>query len=132
MNSPARAEAPPGALRAAADRGRTVVTRQAVERIAARVVAECPQVEGAPRRMLSRQGTRRGDDGTAAARLHGATAVSLSVRCSVPYPRPVARSAEALRSLLVSRVAELTGLRVQRADITVASLAAPSGGRRAQ
>jgi uncharacterized alkaline shock family protein YloU len=123
---PALADAPP----AAAERGRTTVSRQAVERIAARIVAECPEVEGTARRVLGvNAGGQRGD-AAVAARLHGATAVSLAVRCSVPYPRPVARSAEALRELLIARVRELTGLRVQRVDITVAELSSGANRRR--
>jgi uncharacterized alkaline shock family protein YloU len=115
---------------AAEERGRTTVSRQAVERIAARIVAECPDVEGTARRVLGvNAGGNRGD-ATVAARLHGASAVSLALRCSVPYPRPVARSAEALRQLLTARVAELTGLRVQRVDITVTELPAGTNRRR--
>jgi uncharacterized alkaline shock family protein YloU len=123
---PALADAPA----AAEERGRTTVSRQAVERIAVRIVAECPEVEGTARRVLGvNAGGNRGD-ATVAARLHGASAVSLAVRCSVPYPRPVARSAEALRELLTARVAELTGLRVQRVDINVTELPAGTSRRR--
>ena len=115
---------------AAAERGRTTVSRQAVERIAARIVADCPEVEGTARRVLGvNAGGNRGD-ATVAARLHGASAVSLAVRCSVPYPRPVARSAAALRELLTARVSELTGLRVQRVDINVTELPAGTNRRR--
>src|ERR1700744_2932224 len=103
----------------AAARGRTAISRQAVERIAVRLVADCPDVGGTARRMLGRPVSHPRDDAAVTARLHGTTAVSLAVRCSVSYPHPVARSAEALRTLLVTRLRELTGLRVQRVDISV-------------
>jgi uncharacterized alkaline shock family protein YloU len=114
---------------AAAERGRTVITRQAVERITRHLVDQCPDVEGGSRRWL---GVAVGDGAAADAWLHGTTAVSLAVRCAVPYPRPVRASAEALRQLLIARVAELTGMRVQRVDITVTGLPAGAGGRRVQ
>lgn len=113
----------------ASERGRTVVTHQAVERIAARLVADCPDVGGTARRVLG----LGGGDAVVAVRLHGARAVSLAVRCSVPYPRPVRRSAEALRELLMTRVPELTGMRVQRVDVTVTWLPTPAAsGRRVE
>jgi uncharacterized alkaline shock family protein YloU len=121
---PALADAP------AAERGRTTVSRQAVERIAARIVADCPEVEGTARRVLGVNAAGNRGDATVAARLHGASAVSLAVRCSVPYPRPVARSAAALRELLTARVSALTGLRVQRVDINVTELPAGTNRRR--
>jgi uncharacterized alkaline shock family protein YloU len=111
----------------AAERGRTTVSRQAVEHIAARLTDGRPGAGGAPGPAAGTQG-----DAAVAARLHGATAVSLAVRCSVPYPRPVARSAEALRELLMTRVLELTGLRVQRVDISVTDLPGAGQGRRVE
>ena len=116
----------------AAERGRTVVSAQAVERIVGRVVTECPEVSGIGRRVLGLPVGPGREDAGVAVRLHGTTAVSLAVRCSVRYPRPVARSAEALRTLLTARVTELTGLRVQRVDITVTELPGASAGRRVQ
>ena len=108
----------------------TTVSRQAVERIAARLTADSPDVGRPPRRGSG----GRGGPGVAAvaARLHGTTAVSLAVRCSVPYPHPVARSTEALRELLMTRVLELTGLRVQRVDINVTDLPTRAHGRRVE
>ncbi len=118
----------PPAPAAAAERGRTIVTRQAVEHITARLTADCAEVSGTTRPRAG--GRERLDDAAVAARLHGSTAVSLAVRCSVPYPQPVARSAEALREFLFSRVTELTGLRVQRVDVAVAELSTGPRGRR--
>lgn len=124
--------APASTRPAAAERGRTTVSRQAVERIAARLVSECPDVAAPARHALGALIGQRRDEAAVTARLHGTTAVSLAVRCAVPYPRPVARSAEALRTLLMTRLPELTGLRVQRADIIVTELPARTGGRRVE
>jgi uncharacterized alkaline shock family protein YloU len=126
---PAAAPVPAGV----SQRGRTTVSRRAVERIAARLIDECPEAGGTARRILgvsAGQPDRCSADVTA--RLHGATAVSLAVRCSVPYPRPVARAAAAVRELLTARLAELTGLTVQRIDITVTELTTASTGRRVE
>jgi uncharacterized alkaline shock family protein YloU len=122
---------------AAADRGRTIVTRHAVERITAQLAAECPDVGGpdagaATARMPALRAAQHREDPVVAARLHSATAVSLAVRCSVRYPEPVARAAETLREFLMTRVPELTGMRVQRVDITVTALPSGAAGRRVQ
>jgi uncharacterized alkaline shock family protein YloU len=121
---------PPVAAADAAERGHTTVSSQAVEHIVARLTAECPAVGGTARRVLGVNAGGNPDDEVVAVRLHGSTAVSLAVRCSVPYPQPVASSTEALRELLMTRVRELTGLRVQRVDITVAELPTSPSGRR--
>jgi uncharacterized alkaline shock family protein YloU len=136
---PATGEAPPAAVTGLpagiyppaaagldpAERGRTIITRRAVERITARLVDQCPDVESTTRRRL---GVPR-DDSAAAAWLHGTKAVSLAVRCTVPYPRPVRQSTEALRQLLVTRVEEMTGMRVQRVDVIVTALLSAAGRR---
>lgn len=113
-----------------AERGRTTVSQLTVERITARLLAECPDVGGSARRVLGLPLGAAREESAVTARLHGSHAVSLAVRCSVPYPLPVGRSTEALRTLLITRVAELTGLRVQRVDIAVTALPAASDGRR--
>jgi uncharacterized alkaline shock family protein YloU len=130
MTSSAVQSRPAAGAVAPADRGRTVISQQAVERIAGRLVAECPDVDGAARRLLGLPVGPAREDAAVTARLHGTHAVSLAVRCSVGYPRPVKRSAEALRGLLMTRVAELTGLRVQRVDVTVVALPSAAAGRR--
>jgi uncharacterized alkaline shock family protein YloU len=115
------------------ERGRTTVSGRAVERIAVRLIDECPEAGGTARRILgvsAGQAARESADVTA--RLHGTSAVSLAVRCSVPYPRPVARATAALREILTTRLAELTGLTVQRIDITVTELTSAGTGRRVE
>lgn len=100
--------------------GKTIVTERAVRRIAARAATEVDGVERA---------VRVDADVTA-------DAAVLRVDLPVRYPMPVARVAEACRTHLVERVAELAGLRVTGIDIVVSALvvenhsAAPESGRR--
>lgn len=117
---------------AAGERGRTTVSALAVEQIAGRLAAQCPDVGGTSRRVLGVAAGERRREAVVTARLHGTAAVSLAVRCSVPYPRAAARAAQALRDLLTVRVGELTGLRVQRVDIIVTELTASTAGRRVE
>jgi uncharacterized alkaline shock family protein YloU len=114
-----------------AERGTTQVAELAVERIAMKVVADSAGVGGTARRLL---GVSVGQasaerDAEVDARLRGVSAVSLVVRCSVPYPTPVAEAVATLRGELVERIGELTGLSVQRVDVTVTSLVTASGAR---
>jgi uncharacterized alkaline shock family protein YloU len=103
----------------------------AVERIATKVVADSAGVGGTARRLLGiavgQASAER--DAEVAARLRGVSAVSLQVRCSVPYPTPVAQAVETLRGELSERIGELTGLSLQRVDVTVTSLVTASGAR---
>ncbi len=114
-----------------AERGSTTVAELAVERIATKVVADSAGVGGTARRLLGiavgQASAER--DAEVAARLRGVSAVSLQVRCSVPYPTPVAQAVETLRGELSERIGELTGLSLQRVDVTVTSLVTASGAR---
>jgi uncharacterized alkaline shock family protein YloU len=114
----------------AGERGRTTVSEQVVERIGSVLAAEFDGIGGAARRVLSVAvgGEQLDRDAQVSARVDGGT-VTLAVRCSVRYPAPVAATTEALRGELCTRIAELTGLRVRRVDITVVALHATGGGR---
>lgn len=111
--------------------GRTTIAPNAVERIATRVVADFAKAGGTANRMLGIPLNKAGEsrDADVEARLHGQQAVSLAVRCSVPYPFDVRQATDTLRAELVDRVGALTGMRVQRVDITVTTLTT-DGGRR--
>lgn len=111
----------------AAERGRTTVSDLVVERIGTALTSEFDGVGGAARRVIgvAVSGDR---DAQVSAHVDGG-AVTLAVRCSVRYPAPVGATTEALRRHLCTRVAELTGLRVRRVDITVVALHATGGGR---
>lgn len=111
--------------------GRTTIAPNAVERIATKVVADFATTGGTANQMLgiTLSGAGKHQDADVAVRLHGQRAVSLSVWCSVPYPFDVRQATDTLRAELVDRVGALTGMRVQRVDITVTALTT-NGGRR--
>jgi uncharacterized alkaline shock family protein YloU len=116
-----------------AERGATTIAEPAIERITTRIIAESSTgVGGTARRLLGvsvgQASAEREADVTA--RLRGASAVSLQVRCSVPYPTPVAEAITAMRAELSEKLGALTGLAVQRIDVTVTSLPTATTGAR--
>lgn len=111
--------------------GRLTIAPLAVERMATHAITECGVVGGTAGRVFGISVGEAGEDRDAevSARLHGQSAVSLSVRCSVAYPTPVRTAAQTLREHLVGRIGELTGMRVQRVDVTVVALPGTAGRR---
>lgn len=105
------------------DRGALTITDDAVERIAAHAVTEIAGVGGSASRVLGvAVGAENLDRGAkVAATVTGDTA-ALTVRLSISYPQPVRATTEATRDHLVNRVGHLTGLTVERVDITVTAL----------
>ncbi|WP_435159618.1 Asp23/Gls24 family envelope stress response protein [Amycolatopsis sacchari] len=113
------------------ERGRTDIATRAVERLAAYAATEIESVGGSARQVLGVTVGAEDQDRAAAvqAKVDGATA-ELDVRLSIAYPKPVAATCEEVRSHLVRRVGELTGLAVSRVDITVTALhGAATAGR---
>lgn len=109
---------PPGAP--VAERGTTVVADRAVQRITGRLIVEMKGVGGTSRSLL---GLTVGDgtEPKVSAAVRGEH-VSLDVELSVSYPASVAKTTEAARERLTTEVAGLTGLTVDRVDITVTEL----------
>jgi uncharacterized alkaline shock family protein YloU len=105
------------------DRGALTITDDAVERITAQAVTEISGVGGSASRVLGVvMGGENLDRGAkVTATVTGDTA-ALAVRLSISYPRSVRATTEAARDHLMSRVEELTGLTVERIDITVTAL----------
>ncbi|NIH80386.1 Asp23/Gls24 family envelope stress response protein [Amycolatopsis viridis] len=104
-------------------RGTTVVADRAVQRIAEQVVSGLGGVGGAARRIL---GVPLGADdpeqpANVTARVRDGR-IRLAVELSVDYPDPVSRTTRAARERLVRDVGEMTGLVVDRVDITVTAL----------
>jgi len=108
-------------------RGTTTVADRAVQRIATQLVTEMEGVGGSSRRMLGL--TVGGDEPKIDARVDGQH-VELEVELSVAYPASVPKTTEAAREQLTRDVAELTGLTVERVDITVTSLRGEGSGER--
>lgn len=103
-----------------AERGTTVIADRAVQRIAGRLIVEMEGVGGSARRLL---GLTVGDGEAPAVRAAvNGEHVSLDVELSVSYPASVAKTTEAARERLTTDVAAMTGLTVDRVDITVTRL----------
>lgn len=109
------------------ERGRTTIAQRTVERLAACAVAELPDVGGSARRVFGVAIAGQDKDGAArvSATVLGLRA-TLEVRISVVYPASVGATTEAVRTHLMSRVEELTGISVSRVNITVTALHSPS------
>ncbi|GAB2997214.1 Asp23/Gls24 family envelope stress response protein [Amycolatopsis acidiphila] len=110
----------------AAARGTTTVAERAVERIAGQLVTEMGGVGGSSRRLLGVT-FGGGEAPNVDATVRGEH-VSLDVELSVSYPASVARTTEAARQQLTREVGELTGLAVDRVDITVTALRGDRSG----
>lgn len=124
--------APATAERVAAEetRGRTVIGARVVEKIAFRALTEVGGIAGAGGWLAGLPFTR----GPAAtgprvkARVDGGLA-TLRMRVSVVYPAPMRQVTQTLRAHVMSRVGELTGLRVRQVDIDIARLTPPGPAR---
>jgi len=112
-------------------RGNTTIDDQVVAKIATRVVTEVENVGGAARRVL---GVTVGSEAAAQrprvqATVTG-TAVTVDVRLSITYPAPVSQVSQRVRTRLIDRITELTGLTVSQVDITVTALTTPLASTR--
>lgn len=114
--------------------GRTTLADRAVERTATQAITEVADVGGTARWVLGDTlgGPAEERSAQVSATVDNTTA-SLHVRLSIAYPASVARTTEQVRSHLIQRLHELTGLVVTRVDITVTALyVTQSGNRRVQ
>lgn len=103
--------------------GRTTLADRAVERTATQAITEVADVGGTAHRMLG--DTLGGPAEERSAQVSATvddTTASLNVRLSIAYPASVARTTQQVRSHLIRRLHELTGLVVTRVDITVTAL----------
>lgn len=103
--------------------GRTTLADRAVERTATQAITEITDVGGTAHRMLGDTLSGPVDERSAQVRATvDDTTASLQVRLSIAYPASVARTTQQVRSHLIQRLHELTGLVVTRVDITVTAL----------
>jgi uncharacterized alkaline shock family protein YloU len=111
--------------------GRTTLADRAVERTAIQAITEIADVGGTARWMLGDTlgGPAEERSAQVSATVDDMTA-SLHVRLSIAYPASVARTTQQVRSHLIQRLHELTGLAVTRVDITVTALYNTQPGRR--
>lgn len=115
----------------AEERGELVIAGHAVERIAAHAARELDDVGGAAGRVLgvALGGEDAGRSVKVDAEVDG-DRVRLATRLSITYPASVARTTEQARAHLRERVSALTGLDVERVDITVTALHPPATSSR--
>jgi uncharacterized alkaline shock family protein YloU len=113
-----------------AERGRTTLTDSVVQRVATALVGDIDGVGGTAQRLLNVAVGGPGFERSAQVNAHvDGNIATLTVRCSVAYPAPVASTTEILRTYLVARLGVLTGLDVRRVDITVTALHTDVGRR---
>jgi uncharacterized alkaline shock family protein YloU len=108
----------PAALAPPDQRGRLVIAKRVIEKIAAQAVTEVPGT--GPARRISALGQVIDSAGRAKvdAQLDGAKAW-LSVEVGLSYPTPLRAGADELRAHLTRRVEQLSGIAVRRLDIRV-------------
>jgi uncharacterized alkaline shock family protein YloU len=111
------------ALNVPGQRGRTTIADKVVTRVAARAVSEVAQTGGAARELIGIALGRQSGAGMArvSARIDGELTM-ISMRLSVNYPAPVRTLTREVRSHVIERVTDLTGLEVRQVDIEVAGL----------
>ena len=125
--SSAVAVAEPGAaLRS--DRGTTTIAPTVIERIAQRAATEIDGVETAQPSTIRRLVPFLSDTTADAAVGHERAAVELAI--TVRYPAPVWRTADEVRDHVITRVEDLSGLKMTRVNIVVGGLAMEQGRRR--
>lgn len=106
-----------------AERGRTRIADRVVEKIAAQAVAEVDNATGVARSVL---GVRLGSAGASStanvsADVDGGV-VAVKAVMSVRWPAPVQTVTRQVRTNVVERIQDLTGLRVQYVDIEIIAL----------
>jgi len=116
----------------ATDRGETIIAPRVLEKIAGRAASEVDGVGAEAGAGVGRLFPwSLGGDAPATAQVDltgGTMRVELSV--SVLYPRPVAMVTNAVRAHVVQRLAELSGMKAVRVDISVPALVVPGPGAR--
>lgn len=114
------------------DRGRTVLSRKVLEKVAAQIVVDETFAGGSSGGFLGIGAradlTARPD---AKVELAGNVA-SLKVEVGLPYPVPLRQATDQLRDRISSRVSEMTGVEVRQVDVTISWLRPdePVDGRR--
>ncbi|HET9648484.1 MAG TPA: Asp23/Gls24 family envelope stress response protein [Microlunatus sp.] len=114
-------EASPSRL-AAGDRGRLVIGRNVVEKIARQAASEVATAGGRTGGVLGiGSHTDMSALPEADVELSSRTA-SIDLDISVAYPTPLRQTTERVRQHVMDRVAQLAGVEVSRIDITVTAL----------
>lgn len=103
-------------------RGRLVLEKRVVERVAAQAASESTRAGGVSGGFLG-LGTRGDLDARPATTVElVGSAATVRLDLTVAYPVPIRQATEQVRSHVMDRVHELTGVEVTRVDITVVGL----------
>lgn len=113
----------PTVHRAAHSRGKLVIARRVVEKIAGQAVLEIVTAGGRSGGFLG-----IGSHADLSARPKVSVDVSgrsatIQVEVAIAYPSPIAHAAEQVRRQMMSRVSDLAGVEVTRVDVTITVLA---------
>lgn len=121
--TPAPVAAGPGDAVDAADRGRTELSQQAVERLVTAAASEVAEVAGPVTRVLGQKLGSADLDGRPSVdvRLAG-DLVTGEVHLSVRWPGSLVDVADAVRTRVSERLDDLAGLRVGHLDVLVTAL----------
>ncbi len=104
-------------------RGKLVLSRRVVEKIASQAALEIATVGGRSGGFLGfGNHADLSSRPTVSADLSGRTA-TIHVEVAIAYPSPIARAAEQVRRQMMERVSSLAGVHVSRVDVTVTVLA---------
>ena len=108
----------------ATDRSRPAagVDRSTIQRIAVRAALEIPDVVGITRRRGLPVRLRGGRRARVRVVLDDRHVPRISMAIRIRYPAPARATAEAVRQRIADRVGAVTGLPVERVDITVTEL----------
>jgi uncharacterized alkaline shock family protein YloU len=113
-------------LAEAGDRGDLAIGAGVVEKIAQRAALEVPGVVDVVSRGLARLvggGAGASAEVVPGARAEQSRAARIDLTLTLRYPAPAGQTTRAVRGHVVDRVHQLTGLEVERVDITVAEFA---------
>jgi uncharacterized alkaline shock family protein YloU len=113
-------------------RGRTEIAGRVLERIAGQALSEVDQAGGASRRVLGVPlGRDELDSGPQVSAHVDGELATVRMTVSVVYPAPVREVTRNLRTHVMERIRDLTGIEVRQVDIDVAHLVPPpEHGRR--
>jgi uncharacterized alkaline shock family protein YloU len=118
--------AAPAEGREAASRGRLVLEKKVVERVASEAASECGETGGTSGGVLG-----FGSHGDLTARAAASVelvgqSATVALDLTVAYPIPIRQATDQVRDHVMARVRELTGVQVSRVDITVTALHRPA------
>jgi uncharacterized alkaline shock family protein YloU len=113
------------------ERGRLTVDDRVVEKVAGYAVRSVTDAAAAPRRVLGVNiGDARPDDAASVRAQVQDDIASVHAAIAVRWPRSVQEVADEVRERIRAEVSAITGVRVDRVDVEVVSMALPEAAER--